>query len=62
MAPSMLVVIVLMLVTLVVMALGLGSMLIGGDFSKRYGNRLMVARVTCQALTIGAAALMMLAK
>lgn len=34
------------------LALGLISMLKGGDFNQKYANKLMVARVACQALAV----------
>ena len=35
-----------------VLALGLVSMVRGGDFNKKYGNRLMQARIATQAITV----------
>lgn len=59
-SASMVIVMMLMLATVLVLMLGLGSMLAGGNLSKRYGNKLMVARVACQALTIAAVGVMFL--
>lgn len=52
MSSSIILVLVLMVATLLVLGVGLGAMVMGGDFNKRYGNRLMTARVIFQALTI----------
>ncbi|MBI1273866.1 MAG: twin transmembrane helix small protein [Alphaproteobacteria bacterium] len=41
-----------MLAVLATLFLGLFSMAKGGEFAKRYGNRLMRMRVTLQALAI----------
>lgn len=41
-----------MLATLAVLLMGLVSMGVGGSFNERHGNKLMVARVTLQAITI----------
>ncbi|WP_417455922.1 twin transmembrane helix small protein [Kordiimonas sp.] len=41
-----------MFITLVVFFVGVGGMSKGGDFNKKYGNKLMQARVACQALAI----------
>ena len=35
-----------------VLALGLFSLAMGGDFNRKYGNRLMIARVALQALAL----------
>jgi Hypoxia induced protein conserved region len=35
-----------------VLVLGLFSMMKGGEFNKKYGNKLMTARVVLQAITI----------
>lgn len=45
-----------------VAALGIGlfSMLKGGEFNKKYGNKLMVARVAAQGLAVGTLFLMFL--
>lgn len=44
---------VAMLATLGVMAAGILSMAVGGDFNKKYGNSLMRARVYMQGLALG---------
>lgn len=46
------VILVLMLCTLAVLAAGVGVMMIGGRLNAKYANRLMVARVSLQALTV----------
>lgn len=38
--------------TLVILFVGVGTMAKGGDFNKKHGNKLMQARVACQALAI----------
>ncbi len=47
----------LMLSVAGVMGLGLFSMVKGGEFNKKYGNRLMQARVWLQGLTLALLAL-----
>lgn len=44
--------------TVVVLFLGLGGMIAGGDFNRKYGNKLMIARVSCQALAVASLGLM----
>ena len=41
-----------MLATLVVFFVGIATMSKGGEFNKKYGNRLMQARVACQAMAV----------
>lgn len=43
---------VVMFSVVAVLFTGLGAMLKGGDFNRKYGNKLMVARVVLQALAI----------
>jgi hypothetical protein len=62
MSWSMILVFALMLATAAIMAVGLGAMVMGGSFNQRYGNRLMMARVTCQGLTLAAVGLAVLVK
>lgn len=52
--------IIAMFLTLAVLALGIVSMIKGGEFNRKYGNRLMRARVVMQgiALTFFALALL----
>lgn len=45
--------ILLMLCVLGVLFTGIGAMLMGGEFNRKYGNRLMMARVALQAAAIG---------
>jgi len=45
-------VLVFMLATFFVLVVGVGVMMIGGKINAKYGNRLMVARVSLQALTV----------
>lgn len=42
---------------LTVLVMGVTSMMVGGKFNQKYGNKLMVARVVLQALTLGILAL-----
>ncbi len=53
-------VIVAMLMTLGVLFAGLFSMVRGGDFNRRYGNKLMRWRVICQAIALALFALAIL--
>lgn len=46
------VVLVLMLATLAVLVAGIGMMMVGGKLNAKYGNKLMVARVSLQGLTV----------
>lgn len=46
------VLIVLMIAVLLVLFTGIGGMLVGGEFNKKYGNKLMRARVILQGLAI----------
>lgn len=48
---------VAMLAVLLVMVLGIVSMIKGGEFNKKYGNRLMQARVVLQGVALGLLAL-----
>ena len=45
--------ILLMISVLGVLFVGISSMLIGGEFNRKYGNKLMMARVALQAMAIG---------
>ena len=51
-----------MLITLGVLFAGLISMAIGGDFNRKYGNKLMRYRVLAQGLAIALFALAMFMK
>ncbi len=46
-------VIVALAATLAVLLAGVVAMLRGGEFNAKYGNKLMRARVACQALAVG---------
>ncbi len=48
---------VAMLAVLLVLILGIVSMIKGGEFNKKYGNRLMQARVVLQGVALGLLAL-----
>lgn len=50
--------VLLLLAVLGVLFTGIGSMLVGGEFNRKYGNKLMVARVTLQAAAIALLLLM----
>jgi hypothetical protein len=41
-----------MLITLFILFAGVGTMAKGGETNKKYGNKLMQARVLCQALAV----------
>ncbi len=45
--------VIAMLLTLASLVVGLIGMIKGGEFNKKYGNRLMRARVSMQGLAIG---------
>jgi hypothetical protein len=45
-------IVLFMLATLGVLAVGLGGFFKGGEFNRRYGNRLMRARVALQGMTL----------
>ena len=45
-------VIVALVATLVVLLAGVGAMLRGGEFNRKYGNKLMRLRVAMQALAV----------
>lgn len=49
--------VIAMLAVLGALGLGIFSMTKGGDFNKKYGNKLMRARVTLQGLAIALLAL-----
>lgn len=48
---------VAMLAVVAVLGIGVFSMIKGGDFNKKYGNKLMQARVMLQGLALGLLAL-----
>jgi hypothetical protein len=45
--------IIAMVLVLASLAVGLFSMVKGGEFNKKYGNKLMRARVTLQGVALG---------
>ena len=45
--------VIAMILVLASLAVGLIAMIKGGEFNKKYGNRLMRARVTLQGLALG---------
>ncbi|MBN8531859.1 MAG: twin transmembrane helix small protein [Alphaproteobacteria bacterium] len=49
-----------MVAALAALGLGLFSMLKGGEFNRKYGNKLMVWRVAAQGIAVGALFLMFL--
>jgi len=53
---------VLMGATAVVLVAGIILMARGGEPNRKYGNKMMVARVTLQGLALGAMALMLLVR
>ena len=55
-------VIIAMLLTLGVLFAGLITMAIGGEFNRKYGNKLMRYRVICQGIAIALFALAMFMK
>jgi hypothetical protein len=55
-------VIVSMLITLSILVFGVITMLRGGDFNKRNGNKLMRARVIMQGVTLALVVLMFAAR
>ncbi len=56
------IVVFLLLATLLVLVTGVTLMMRGGKINKKYSNKLMVARVTLQGLTLVAFGLMFLMK
>lgn len=56
------IVIALMALTFIVMVTGIFVMAKGGEFNQKYGNRMMQLRVTLQALTLVAFAILVLSK
>ncbi|NVJ97770.1 MAG: twin transmembrane helix small protein [Alphaproteobacteria bacterium] len=41
-----------MLITLVTLFMGFGTLAKGGDFNRKHGNKLMRARVICQGIAV----------
>lgn len=54
--------IVAMVLVLLSLVAGMVSMIKGGEFNKKYGNKLMQARVTLQGLALGFFVLAVLAQ
>lgn len=52
----------LMLATLIVLILGVALMARGGEISRKYSNRAMVARVTLQGLAVAVLLVLMLVR
>jgi len=52
----------LMLATVVVLIIGITLMARGGEANNKYGNKMMVARVTLQGLALALVALLLLMK
>ncbi len=46
------IILVMMLITFAVLLVGVAIMTIGGPINEKYGNKLMVARVSLQGITI----------
>lgn len=61
MSPSLLL-LLLMVCVLGILFTGLFSMIKGGEFNRKYGNKLMIARVVLQAITILLLAVFMMSK
>ncbi len=52
MSMSLVLIVIAMVLTLAVLIVGLFAMAKGGEFNKKYGNKLMQARVICQGVAI----------
>ncbi len=52
----------LMLATLVVLIIGIGLMARGGEANRKYGNKMMVARVALQGCAIAVLVILLLIK
>ena len=55
-------VIALMMATVGVLVAGVVVMARGGEVNRKYGNKMMVARVTLQAVTLGVVLLLLLTR
>jgi uncharacterized membrane protein affecting hemolysin expression len=51
-APLYFIVVAAVLAVLVVLMIGLGSFVKGGEFNRKYGNKLMRMRIIAQAIAI----------
>lgn len=54
--------VVCMAATVVVLVAGIGLMARGGEANKKYGNKMMVLRVTFQGLALAVVALLLLTR
>lgn len=52
----------LMLATVIVLVIGIALMARGGEANRKYGNKMMVARVTLQGLALALVAVLLLMK
>ncbi len=52
----------LMLATVVALVIGISLMARGGEANRKYGNKLMVARVTLQGLALALVAVLLMIK
>lgn len=52
MSTSFVLIAIALLLTLATLVVGIFSMAKGGEFNKKYGNKLMQARVICQGIAI----------
>jgi hypothetical protein len=59
---GVIIVLVLLAITTLVLTVGIAVMARGGAINEKYGNKLMSLRVTFQALTLVAFALVMMAR
>lgn len=62
MSGGLVILLLLMLLTAGVLFTGMFAMARGGEFNKKYGNKLMVLRVACQAAAIALVALLIMVK
>jgi hypothetical protein len=52
----------LMIATVVVLVIGIGLMARGGEANRKYGNKMMVLRVTFQGLALATVAVLLLTR
>lgn len=52
----------LMLATVIVLVIGISLMARGGEANRKYGNKMMVARVTLQGLALALVAVLLMLK
>jgi hypothetical protein len=60
--PGAILLIGLMLATVVVLIVGIGLMARGGESNRKYGNKMMVARVALQGCAIAVLVVLLLAR